>query len=114
MTSLKLLWPVTCALLLGACCSVPFFSGNYTKFRATDPRGNLVAEWIAEGSFKSVAGGFSIKAVERTSGPPLSQNTHYPNGWQTTVACPNIVYYRCGKPLWLYQIDHEADQAAGK
>lgn len=78
---------------------------EYTKFRVTNYRGELVANWIAEGSTRRVGDSFKIRAVERTSGAPYPQTTRYPNGWKTTVAGPHIVYWRCGKPLWLYELD---------
>ncbi len=86
------------ALLLTGC-------QTYTKLRVTNYRGDLVADWVAEGHVSKRGPVYKIKAVERTSPPPYSQTTHYPNGWQTTVAGPNIVRWNCGKPFWLYQLD---------
>lgn len=97
MRFLRLL-PIAAALLLSAC-------QTYTKFRVTNYRGDLIAEWIAEGDVDRVGPGYKIKAVERTSGPPLSQTTYYPNGWRTTVAGPHIVRWRTSKPEWLRELD---------
>ena len=58
-----------CAVALGACQSMPYSTGIYTKFRVTNYRGDLVADWIAEGPYHAVGDGYEIKAVERTSGP---------------------------------------------
>jgi hypothetical protein len=80
-------------------------SRRYTKFRVTNYRGELVADWIAEGNYRKVDNGFRIKAIERTSGPPHSLTTRYPNGWNTHIEGPHIVYWQCGKPWWLYQLD---------
>ena len=78
---------------------------RYTKFRVTNYRGELVADWTAEGSIRKVDNGYRIKAIERTSAPPHSETTRYPNGWITTVDGPHIVRWECGKPFWLYQLD---------
>lgn len=88
--------------MLFAACQTP-----YTKFEVTNHRGEMIAEWIAEGLYwRTEDGMYRIKAVQRVSGPPYSQETHYPNGWQTLVSGPHIVHWRCGKPLWLYEMDH--------
>ncbi len=87
------------ALALASCQT------SYTKFRVTNYRSDLVADWIAEGRYRKVGTGYEIKAVERTSGPPYMQMTRYPNGWRTTVDGPHIVFWRCGKPLWLHELE---------
>ncbi len=94
-------------LRLSLLAAVLIFNGcqTYTKLRVTSYRGDLIADWIAEGAVHKKGPSYEIKAVERTSGPPFSQTTHYPNGWRTTVAGPNIVRWRTGKPFWLYQLD---------
>jgi len=93
------------AVLAMSGCQTPRRQAEYTKFQVTNYRNELVATWIAEGPTRRVGDGFKIRAVERTSGPPYPENTRYPNGWKTTVAGPHIVYWRCGKPLWLYEMD---------
>ena len=93
------------ALASAACQTSTSRNARYTKFRVTNYRGELVADWIAEGRFRKVDNGFRIKAVERTSAPPFVQHMRYPNGWNTTVDGPHIVYWNCGKPLWLYELD---------
>lgn len=80
---------------------------TFTKFRATDYRGGLIAEWVAKGEIEKAERGYRITAVERLSGPPYMTLTRYPEGWRTTVAGPNITYWRCGKPLWLYSRERE-------
>ena len=92
--------------LLGACAfSLLACQTQYTKFRVTNYRSELVADWIAEGGYRKAGTGYRIKAVERTSGPPYMQRSRYPNGWNTTIDGPHIVYWRCGKPLWLYELE---------
>ncbi len=83
-------------------CQTPM---HYTKFRVTNYRGELVADWTAEGAIRKVDNGYRIKAVERTSAPPHAETTRYPNGWMTIVDGPHIVRWECGKPFWLYQLD---------
>jgi len=80
---------------------------EYTKFRVTNYRGELIADWVAEGPFRHVENGYHITAVQRTSGPPYSRTMRYPNGWHTRVDGPHIVFWQCGKPLWLYELDRE-------
>jgi hypothetical protein len=92
-------------LLVFLCLAGCQTTAKYTKFRVTNYRGELVADWIAEGSFRKVDKGYQIKAIERTSGPPFSRTIHYPNGWRTVIDGPHIVYWQCGKPFWLYAID---------
>lgn len=90
------------ALLCFAGCQT---TRTYTKFRVTNYRGELVADWIAEGPFRRVDNGYQVKAVERTSGPPYSRTIRYPNGWRTHIDGPHIVYWECGKPFWLFELD---------
>jgi hypothetical protein len=78
---------------------------QYMKLRVTNYRGELVADWIAEGPVQKTDNGYRIKAIERTSPPPGAETTRYPNGWNTFVNGPHIVRWPCGKPLWLYQLD---------
>ena len=102
-----------CALLLFLCgCQSYSVFGNprYTKLRATDYRGRLIADWVAVGWVRNVEGGYRITAVERLTGPPHMVLSKYPDGWKTTVVGPHIARWPCGKPLWLYQMDfREAD-----
>ena len=78
---------------------------RYTKLRATDYSDRLIAEWVAEGDIDKVENGYRITAVERLSGPPFMTLSKYPDGWRTTVTGPHIVRWRCGKPLWLYDLE---------
>ncbi len=48
-----------------------------------------------------------VTAVERESGPPYPTLSKYPDGWRTTVTGPNIMHWRCAKPLWLYDRERE-------
>jgi len=90
---------VAAALLLSGC------QNSFTKFRVTNYRDELVAEWIARGYVVPLERGYGITAVERTSGPPYSMATHYPDGWRTTVAGPHIWHWHCPKPRWLAEYD---------
>ncbi len=87
------------ALILTGCQT------TYTRLSVTNYRGERIADWIAEGHVEKIGPVYKIKAVERTSGPPYSQSTHYPNGWTTFVTGPNIIHYQTGKPFWLYEMD---------
>jgi hypothetical protein len=90
---------------------------EYTKLTVTDPSGQLVAEWIAEGRVRkagSAAGslkrpdeGYDIMAVERRTSPPHPLTLRYPNRRAATVVGPNIVLEKIEKPEWLKQLDSE-------
>jgi hypothetical protein len=102
--SFRFLLPAA-VLALSACQALPLYSSAYTHFRVTNYRGDLIADWVAEGSYRRFGDAYEIKAVERTSGPPLSQTTRYPNGWRTVINGPHIIRTPTGKPYWLYRID---------
>jgi hypothetical protein len=78
---------------------------KYYRVRVTNPRGELVADYISEGKPSRTERGFVFKAMERTSHPPEQLTLRYPHGRRIEVAGPNIVVARSGKPLWLYEID---------
>ena len=80
---------------------------TYTKLRVTDRRGGLIADWVARGHIHRTEFGYRVTAVERESGPPYPTLSKYPDGWRTTVTGPNIVHWRCAKPLWLYDRERE-------
>jgi hypothetical protein len=107
--AVKFLLLPACACLLAACETLPVSSApiQYTHFRVTNNRGELVADWIAEGPYRNAPppGGYLVKAVERLSGPPLAQVSRFPNGWSTTVVGPHIIHWPCDKPVWLDRID---------
>ena len=81
--------------------------GKYTRFTVTDPSGDLISEWIAEGRFKKTDLGYEIRAVERRSAPPFPVTSQYPNGRHATVVGPNIVLQEIEKPDWLRKLDSE-------
>ena len=94
----------TLLLLLAACALVGCetagshqSSKKYRRVRVTDPRGDLIADWTAEGFVARTERGYRFRAVERVSGPPFVQVNHYPRGRR-------IVVTPAGKPLWLYQL----------
>ena len=85
------------ALLLPGCAG---YTG-YTKFRSSNLRGEMLAEWTARGYYYRTFSGYRITAVERISGPPYPHESRYPRGWQTTVTGPTIEKWRTEKPAWL-------------
>lgn len=94
---LRLLALAAVSLLLPGCL-------GYTKFRATNPRGEMIAEWTSRGLFYPVSGGYRITAVERISGPPLSHVSRYPNGMRATVTGHHIERWHTHEPLWMYEL----------
>lgn len=46
-----------------------------------------------------------MRAVQRTSGPPLMTVTRYPYGRKVEVTGANIVVTPAGKPYWLFAMD---------
>ena len=78
---------------------------KYTRFTVTDPSGDLISEWIAEGRFKKSDQGYEIHAVERHTAPPFPVTNQYPNGRHATVVGPNIVLEEIAKPDWLKKLD---------
>src|SRR6187402_375647 len=85
-------WPVKLLRLLALPLLLLLLPGcvGYTKFRATNLRGEMLAEWTARGLFYPVSNGYRITAVERISGPPHSHVSHYPDGWRTMVTGAHI------------------------
>jgi hypothetical protein len=81
------------------------FPKKYTKFTVTDPSGDLISEWIAEGRFKKSDQGYEIRAIERRSGPPYPVTTEFPNGRHSSVVGPNIILQEVEKPEWLKKLD---------
>ncbi|MEA3211221.1 MAG: hypothetical protein QOE70_4278 [Chthoniobacter sp.] len=96
--------PARVLFLLVALGSLPGCAG-YTKFRSTNLRGDLIAEWTARGGYYPISVGYRITAVERISGPPHVHISRYPSGWVTTVTGPRIVHWTTTKPEWLDQSD---------
>ncbi|MGB8167543.1 MAG: hypothetical protein WCF18_08625 [Chthoniobacteraceae bacterium] len=90
--------------LLAAAAFLPGCIG-YTKFRATNLRGEMIAEWTGRGLFYPVSGGYRITAVERISGPPNMHESHYPNGMRTMVTGAHIERWHTHKPLWMYELE---------
>jgi hypothetical protein len=77
--------------------------GKYYRVRVTDPRGILVADWIAEGYVARTEYGYRFRAVERLAGGAFPQRARYPYGRHVEATGPNITVSRCGQPYWLYQ-----------
>lgn len=94
---------------------------KYTRLTVTDPTGNFVAEWVAEGrvrkagvaqgTFREAVEGYDILAVERRTGPPHSLRIRYPNRRAVTVVGPNIILEEIEKPDWLLALDAEGEAA---
>ena len=84
------------------------YTGPHRKYyhvRVTNPRGELVADYIAEKRPFRTERGFRFKAVERTSPEPYQLNGRYPRGRLIEVGGPNIIVTRTEKPYWLYELD---------
>jgi hypothetical protein len=101
------------ALALLAGCEAPSPTGKikYTKLTVTDVRGDLIAEWVAEGRVKKTDLGYDIQAVERKSGPPYSVSMRYPNRRFASVVGPNIVLEEVEKPDWVQKLDADVSPA---
>jgi hypothetical protein len=100
--------PVRLPLVLFIAAAGVVFTGcqsTFTKFRVTNYRDELVAEWTARGFVIPLERGYSITAVERKSGPPFSVLSRYPDGWETVVTGPHIHHWRCPKPQWLAEYE---------
>ena len=82
-------------------------SRKYTQLTVTDPRGDVISEWIAEGHVKKFDQGYTIKAVERHTAPPSPTTSQYPNGRISSVVGPNIILEDVEKPDWLKKLDGE-------
>lgn len=80
---------------------------RYTMLTVTDPTGDLISEWIAEGYVKRFDQGYTIHAVQRRSGQPYPVESRYPNGRTASVVGPNIILEDIEKPAWLKDLDGE-------
>jgi hypothetical protein len=76
----------------------------------TNPRGELIAEWVARGYVYHNEVGYRITAVERMDAERFSKPARYPDGWRTTVVGPVIHHWRCAKPAWLEAEDRKWDK----
>ena len=112
LAAVKYLLLLAFAFLAGCETNLPLGKTKYTKLTVTDPSGDPVAEWVAEGRVKKNDQGYDIQAVERKSGPPYSASLHYPNRRAATVVGPNIVLEDVGKPDWLTKLDADDSAAA--
>jgi hypothetical protein len=74
---------------------------KYKLVRVTNPRGELIADWIAQGGVWQTERGYRFRAIERTTGYPIVLTTQYPHGRRVEVGGPNIVVSPVRKPLWL-------------
>jgi hypothetical protein len=99
--------PPALALALAALVFTTGCETQYTALRVTNHRGELISEWVAKGHIQRTDQGYRITAVERISGPPHPMMSKYPDGWRTTVTGPHILRWRCGEPLWLYDLENQ-------
>lgn len=96
--------------LFAGCESAPIvlhpWHKGYRRVRVTNPRGELVTDWIAVGKvWRTAANTYHFRAVERDTAPPYSQEIHYPDARPVEVNGANILVTPCGKPLWLYDLE---------
>lgn len=109
MKFIRALLPLVLALIFAACETVsPYpLSDSFFRVRVTNPRGELISEYVAQGGVwrTKETDGYRFRAVQRLSGAPYMVESHFPNGRITQVDGPNIVVTPCGKPLWLYLHD---------
>jgi hypothetical protein len=84
--------------------ALPFLVGcesEYTQLRVTNPRGEVIADWIAHGHVSHTETGYRITALQRTDGYPYPLTARYPDGWRVTVVGPNVHRWPCARPAWL-------------
>ena len=96
------------ALLAGCETPQPSDHRKYTKLSVTDPSGDPIAEWVAEGRVKETDQGYEIRAVERRTSAPYPATMRYPNGRDATVVGPHIILDEIEKPDWLKSLDDAA------
>ena len=98
--SFRLIW-FAAALLPGfASCSSPS-ENEYTRLRVTNPRGQVIADWVARGKVTETETGYRITALQRTDGYPYPVTARYPDGWRVTVVGPNVHRWPCAQPIWM-------------
>jgi hypothetical protein len=110
---ISLLLPALLALVCFAACEdvPPIVTSHhrpetYYLVEVTNPRGELVADWVAEGHvWQTAAHYYRFRAVERNTGGPYPQQIRYPDGRFEETSGANIHVIPCGKPLWLYESD---------
>ncbi|MDQ3624584.1 MAG: hypothetical protein M3463_19220 [Verrucomicrobiota bacterium] len=78
---------------------------RYHKVEVTDYRGNLIAQWVAEGEVRKWDTGYRFRAVERVSAPPHVVRTRYPLARLVYIDGPNITVAPYRKPGWLVELD---------
>jgi hypothetical protein len=96
-------------LFFGAGCAFldDYSTETYYRVLVTDPRGHLIADWIAKGHVHRIETGYRFRAVERLTAPPWPKLIRYPRGRIVEASGPNITVTRCAKPLWLETVYHE-------
>jgi hypothetical protein len=103
--------PLLAIALLAGCENTSFrkesSQNKYTKITVSDPSGDVISEWIAEGPVKKADQGYTIHAVERRTPGPYATDSQYPNGRTSTVVGPNIVLEDVEKPDWLKKLDQK-------
>ena len=102
--SLRFSLVVGLAVLTG-CQSLPFTAPHYTHFRVTNYRGELIADWTAEGDYGRVGPAYKIKAVERIVGrlTPRRLIIRTVGGrlWTARILCIGARRSRSGWSRWI-------------
>jgi hypothetical protein len=111
LVRISLLLPALLALVCFPGCETPLVVSHpwpekYYLVEVTNPRGELVADWIAEGHvWQTAANYYRFHAVERNTGGPYPQHIRYPDARYEEASGANIHVIPCGKPLWLYEAE---------
>jgi hypothetical protein len=109
----SLLFSLFLPLVFLAGCVTPviemhYHPHDYYLVQVTNPRGEVVTNWIAEGKvWQTWEHYYRFRAVERNTAGPYPQQIHYPDGRYEETSGANIHVTPCGKPLWLYESDNE-------
>ena len=84
------------------------YTGPHRKYYlvlVTNPRGELIAEYVSEKRPYRTERGYRFYAVERLSSEPNQLSLRYPRGRLVEVGGPNIIITRTEKPYWLYELE---------
>ncbi len=108
--SFLLILPLLSLFFCTGCEAIEFhhFPTHYYRVHVTNVRGELVADWIAEGKvWRTFENTYRFRAVERITAPPYSQYIRYPEGRHMEISGSNIIVTPCGTPLWRYEGEHD-------
>jgi hypothetical protein len=111
VTLRRLLLLLLLAAVFSGCYYHEHGYAHYYRVRVTDPRGILIADWIAEGWVLRTGFGYRFRAVERFSAAPWPQVVRYPHGRRVETSGPNIVVSPCPRPAWMeYGVTYVEDR----